>query len=130
MVKKVNLDYNLIESLIRSSNKKNASSDELKLSDITATSIISLKYDSLRELLEAISLLNGYKINNHICYVAFLIEILKLGDLANKFNSFRKLRNGINYYGDDILADDAKKLIIDINSSISVCKKLLNVKNT
>ena len=106
-IKQVNADYNLIASLKISSGKKLHSQELLTLNDDTATSKITLAYDALRELLEALAISKGYKIYNHECYTPFLKEIIKESGLGDKFDKFRKIRNDINYYGKDISADDA-----------------------
>ena len=66
--KKIKPDEGKVKSLIKSSRKKLLSSESLKMNDITAESKFSLSYDSLRELLEAVAIRNGYKIYNHECY--------------------------------------------------------------
>lgn len=79
---------------------------------------ISLLYDALRELLEAIALENGYKIYNHECYTSFLKEILGLSAQADSFDKVRKIRNGINYYGRKLSIEEARKVTEDILSLI------------
>ncbi len=70
--KKVNMDRNLINALTNSSSKRLKTQFLLELNEDTATSKISLTYDSLRELLEAVAISKGYKIYNHECYYSFL----------------------------------------------------------
>jgi len=77
MVKSISADEELLKSLLKTSENKIISAELLVLNDTTANSKISLAYDSLRELLEALALKNGFKIYNHECYTAFLKEILK-----------------------------------------------------
>ena len=77
IVKEIKKDDELIKSLINISKNKLESENKLSMSDITAASKLSLAYDSLRELLEALAIKHGYKIYNHECYTAFLKEILK-----------------------------------------------------
>lgn len=76
LVKDAKPDADMIKSLAESSENKLESESRLSMSDVTAVSKVSLAYDSLRELLEALALKNGYKIYNHECYAAFLKEIL------------------------------------------------------
>jgi len=111
IAKEVGIDENLINSLLKTSSNNLHSSDELKMDEKTANSKISLAYDSLRELLEALSMKKGYKIYNHECYVSFLKEILNEGEKAEEFNEIRKIRNAINYYGKDISIKDAEEVI-------------------
>ena len=125
-VKKVSIDANLIYSLKISSKKKLESANMLDLNETTAVSIISLCYDSLRELLEALAIKKGFKIYNHECFFAFLKEIIKEEKNAVLFDKFRKIRNGINYYGKDLSYEDAKKLKDEIIDLIKEIKHLID----
>lgn len=110
IVKNVKLDSDMIKSLTKSSKNKLESENKLAMSDITANSKISLAYDSLRELLEALALKNGYKVYNHECYSAFLKEIIEESNKGSEFDEIRKVRNAINYYGKDISVEEAEKV--------------------
>ena len=111
VVKNVKRDEDMIRSLIKSSRNKLESENKLAMSDITASSKLSLAYDSLRELLEALAFKNGYKIYNHECYTAFLKEIIGESDKGDEFDEIRKIRNDVNYYGKDISAEEAEDII-------------------
>lgn len=126
IIKKVNADFELCKSLQKSSEKKLSSAKLLEMNETTAASIITLSYDSLRELLEALAVKNGYKIYNHECYAAFLSDILGEEECANSFDSLRKLRNSINYYGQEISVNDAKTVFEDMGKLIKKCKLLLS----
>ncbi len=99
IAKSVKPDRDMAKALVGSSNNKMESEEMLPMSDVTAASKPSLAYDSLRELLEALSLKNGYKIYNHECYTAFLKEILNESAKGDDFDEIRKARNAVNYYG-------------------------------
>lgn len=86
---------------------------------------IPLLYDILRELLECIALEQGFKIYNPECYVAFLKEIIHQSSLGDEFNTFRLLRNGINYYGKKITPPEAVETIKQMIEFIKVIKGLL-----
>lgn len=122
LIKQIIPDNNLIISLIQSSDKKLKSQKKLELDDDTASSKISLAYDALRELLEALAISKGYKIYNHECYTAFLKEILKESDLGDQFDKFRRIRNDINYYGKDVTAHEAKQIIDGMMSYFEALK--------
>ncbi len=109
--KKVNLDENLINSLIKTSENKLKSSDKLELDETTANSKFILAYDSLREILEALALKNGFKIYNHEGYTAFLKEILNESNNGDEFDEIRKVRNDVNYYGKNINIKEAEDMI-------------------
>ncbi|MBI4143472.1 hypothetical protein HY487_01155 [Candidatus Woesearchaeota archaeon] len=122
LVKRISIDNNLIKSLILSSAKKSKSQKRLELDDETAGSKVSLAYDALRELLEALAISKGYKIYNHECYTAFFKQVMNESELGDRFDKFRKIRNDINYYGKDISAAEAKPLIEDMAGYIEELK--------
>lgn len=111
IAKEVNEDKELIASLLKTSQNKLDSEKKLELNEVTATSKISLLYDSLRELLEALAIRNGYKIYNHECYTYFLKEILNESIKGDEFDDLRKVRNSINYYAEDISVEEAKAVL-------------------
>lgn len=125
LVKNVNVDVNLINSLIKTSKNKLESENKLIMDDITSASKISLAYDSLRELLEALAVKLGYKIYNHEAYTSFLKEIVKETYLGDEFDELRKIRNSINYYGRPITIDEARKIIERIKVLREKIKSLL-----
>ena len=114
IAKDVKPDIGMIASLTKSSKNKSESESKLEMSNITAGSKLSLAYDSLRELLEALSLKNGFKVYNHECYAAFLKEVMKESYKADEFNEIRKVRNAVNYYGKEISPEEASEIIARI----------------
>jgi len=125
IVKVVKPDMNFIKSLIISSRNKLESESRLDMSDITAASKLSLAYDSLRELLEALALKKGYKVYNHECYTAFLKEIIRESRKGDEFDDVRKVRNALNYYGKSISAEEANTVISRIKNLRSFVSDLL-----
>jgi len=119
LVKQVRVDDNFAASLRASSANKLESQDLLPLNDTTAASKISLAYDAVRELLEAVAIERGFKVYNHECYCAFLREILKESALADSFDSFRKARNAVNYYGRNVSIAEAGFILTEMRSFIS-----------
>jgi hypothetical protein len=123
LVKRVSPDHNLIVSLKKSSQNKIASANMLKIDETTSSSVISLYYESLREILEALALSKGFKVYNHECFTAFLKEVIKEEELANLFDRFRQIRNRINYYGKEISLIEANNLKGEIVSLIKKIKE-------
>ena len=119
-------DDNLIKSLKESAEPNLDVAKSIVQSEKSYSSIVVLAYDSLRMLLEALSLEKGYKIYNHECYTSFLKEILNLNDLADKFDSLRLIRNSINYYGKRLGKDEFDVVYNDIITLIGEIKELLN----
>ncbi|MEK6818569.1 MAG: hypothetical protein AABY10_01405, partial [Nanoarchaeota archaeon] len=114
-----------ITSLKKTSQNKFDSEVKLELSKVTAGSKISLLYDSLRELLEALAISKGYKIYNHECYTCFLKEIVNESAKGDEFDELRKVRNGINYYAKDISVEEAKHILKRIEELREGVLKLL-----
>jgi hypothetical protein len=120
IIKNIKLDKNRIKAIKKIANEKIKSATILPEDHLISK--ITLFYDALRELLEAKALEEGFKIYNHECYNAFLKEILHKSNEANLFNEMRKIRNGINYYGQEIKKEESiyiiktlKKLIKKFN---------------
>ena len=125
IVKEVNPDLDMAKALEKSSKNKLESADKLEISAVTASSKLSLAYDSLRELLEALALKKGYKVYNHECYAAFIKEVLKDSEKGDEFDDVRKERNNVNYYGKEISVEEAEIVIFMIRKVRSFIEKLL-----
>jgi hypothetical protein len=125
IAKKITPDAELIKSLINTSNNKLESETKLAMEDVTADSKVSLAYDSLRELLEALSIKTSYKIYNHEGYTPFLKEILQQDSIAEEFDDIRKIRNSINYYGKSVSKEEAAEIIQRIISLRKLIGELL-----
>ena len=125
MIKAVRRDENLVSSLLESSGNRMKSEELLKMSEVTAGSKVSLAYDSLRELLEALAISNGFKVYNHECYSAFLKEMMNESYLGDEFDKIRKVRNAINYYGKSITAKEARSVIDKIKSLYEEVSEML-----
>lgn len=123
IVKKTKEDKNLAKSLLETAEIKLKSADSL--ADEFFISKISLLYDSLREILEALAIKKGFKIYNHECYVAFLKEIIGLSREADIFNDLRKTRNDINYYGKKLEKEEAEVIIGKLKNLISKFKNMI-----
>ena len=80
----------------------------------------------MREYCEAIGYLNGYKFLDHESIGFFLRDRLKEGVVFNKFDRYRKLRNGINYYGDDVEIETVKEAISEIPKMVKELSKYSN----
>ncbi len=107
-------DDNVMRSLRESAPLNLETAQLIAQTETSYSSIITLTYDSLRMLLEVLSLQNGYKIYNHECYTCFLREVLKLELLAEKFDPVREIRNRINYYGKRLGKDEFEVVYKDI----------------
>ena len=107
VVRKAQPDIQLARALIAMSDSQIATIEKLEITDITASTIMSNLYEALRQIAEAIAAKEGYKVYSHEAYTYYLKE--KGEDiLAAKFDRFRKIRNGIHYYGKSIEKESVK----------------------
>lgn len=125
LVKEVTPDKGLIESLKQSSQNVIKTNETIILNETTASTKVSLMYDSVRELLEALALSNGFKIYNHECFTSFLVTKCVKLQSANKFDRFRKIRNGLRYYGQRINTKEAHSLISEMKGLYTELIKML-----
>ena len=96
--------------------------DLLEINETSSSSVLVMNYESLRQILEAICLKEGYKVYSHEAYTFYL---KKLGEdsLAEKFDRLRKLRNGCNYYGKPVSSIVAKNAKFEVRKMCEILKK-------
>ncbi|NQU79281.1 hypothetical protein HQ545_05955 [Candidatus Woesearchaeota archaeon] len=123
-IKPASVNEDLIASLNISADKRYQTASRLVIDEITAATVFSLYYDCVRELLEALAIKHRFKIYNHDCFCAFLKEVLNKQSIGDKFDRFRKIKNGINYYGKDLDIDTALELITDLKDMIEYVKRI------
>ena len=121
IVKEVKVDLNLIKSAREIAEIKVKSAEILP--DKFFVGKITLLYDALREYLECLAIERGFRLYNHECYAAFIKEILRFSGEAYTFDTLRKIRNGINYYGKRVTAKEAKQIIINLLELINKFKE-------
>ena len=115
-------DTALAKSLLQNIKKDIKFLDSLKINENSARRLMVNYYDILRGVLESISAIDGYKIYSHEAFVYFL---KKKGEelFSIKFDRFRKIRNSINYYGDDISIEETKDNIEKMKEMINILVK-------
>lgn len=128
-VKKVPVDLIRAKSLIKSSEQALATAKIIPFKEETYKTILRELYESLRQYCEAIGYVKGYKFLNHESITCFLDEIIKEKQLSIKFDKYRKLRNGINYYGNTIDIETVKEALVEIPLLIYKLKKHFTAKN-
>lgn len=110
-IKKTRIDKELIRSLIEMSKIKEITVNSAKLDEINISAYVSMAYDSLREILEALCILKGYKVTSHICLGELLKSLISEFDFIS-FDRYRYVRNGINYYGTKVDYKQGKEIIL------------------
>jgi len=129
LIKKTKENKNLAQSLIEMADIKEETVRDSKIDERNISAYVSLAYDALRETLEALCVLKGYKVLSHLC----LGEMLKnwFSDFDyEEFDRLRYARNSINCYGVKIDFEQGKKLIEKIfRMRKTIIKKYLDVVN-
>ena len=124
IVKKVQIDTVRAKSLIKSSEQALSTAKIIPFKEETLKTIFRELYESLREYCEALGYIKGYKFLNHESITNFLDEVLEKKEISLKFDRYRKLRNGINYYGNAIEMQTVKDALIEIPSLINKLRKM------
>jgi len=122
-VKKVMPNKIRASSLFKSSIQAIETAKVIQLNPNTLKSILRELYEGLREYCEAIGYLRGYKFLDHESITYFLKDILKEQSVSIKFDRYRKLRNGVNYYGEDIDIETIKEAIIEVPKLVKELEK-------
>lgn len=118
-VRKASKDISLAKSLIISSKKDLEFLNNLKITKNSSRKLMVSYYDVLRSILEAIAAVDGFKIYSHEAFSYFLKE--KNEEIFSiKFDRFRKIRNSINYYGENISIDETEENIQEIKKMIKI----------
>ncbi|MBI4021281.1 MAG: hypothetical protein HY369_03495 [Candidatus Aenigmarchaeota archaeon] len=115
-------DIQLARSLIKMSDSLLETLAGIPCTPQSAPTIMTNFYEALREIVEAMAVKDGYKVYSHEAFTFYLRE---LGEttIAEKFDRFRRIRNGINYYGKPIDAPSAQAYSGDIRRTIEELKK-------
>jgi len=121
LIKRTEVDKELIKSLVEMSNIKEEAVKTANINEMNISAYVSLAYDSLREVLEALCILRGYKVLSHICIGELLKDILEDFDYE-EFDRLRWIRNSINYYGEKVEFEQGKEIIDKI---FAIKKKIL-----
>jgi len=110
-------------SLLKSSIQAIDTAKIIQLNPAALKTILRELYEGLREYCEAIGYLNGYKFLDHESITYFLRDILKEQPISVKFDRYRRLRNGINYYGEDIDIETVREAVIEIPKLVKEIEK-------
>ena len=110
-------------SLIKSSKQAIETAKTISLNIDTSKTILRELYEGLRECCEAIGYFKGYKFLDHESIGYFLRDVLNLQSVYAKFDRYRKLRNGINYYGESIDIETIREAIAEIPQMLKTLGK-------
>jgi len=123
LIKKVSPNFALVRSLVEMAKIKEQTVKNAKINSINVSAYVTLAYDALREILDAICISHGFKVLSHICTGELLKTLLDEFDHTT-FDRLRYIRNSINYYGVKVGLDEGLEFI----NQIFRMKKLLITK--
>lgn len=118
-MKKINSDFIRAKSLLKISKNSLEILNIVSLNKKTMNIIFRELYEGLRQYIEAIGYSKGFKFRTHEAITFFLKRILNEKQISLKFEKYRKLRNGLNYYGRPINIETVKDAIIEIPKIIN-----------
>ena len=122
-IKKVFKDILRSQNLFSASSKTLITALKTNFEPNAFQSIVRELYEALRQYCEALGYLHGYKFGTHEAITTFLEEMLYEKNIALSFDRYRKLRNGINYYGDDVAPETVKEALKEIPELITILSK-------
>src|SRR3989344_1086740 len=110
------------KSLLKSAQQAVSSAKKIPFEVDTLKSILRELYEGLRQYCEALGYQYGYKFLSHEVITIFLKEVIKNGKIALRFDHYRKMRNGINYYGDDVSIETVEEALQEIQKLLEQLK--------
>jgi len=110
LVKRQSKDNELAKSLIKDGVER---VEKMKELDINSFSKIIFEniYDALRDLLDALLSVEGYKSYSHEATISYLKNCGFEDSIIMQLDNFRYLRNSSKYYGKGISKDNADEIV-------------------
>lgn len=109
-VKKVSPDPELAISLMNDSRERFRSAEKLGTKEFSKI-IFENVYDALRDILDAILAVRGFKSYSHEASIAFLEKEGIEEPLTLELDNFRHLRNSSKYYDKSVSVDSAEEIL-------------------
>lgn len=117
-VKRQSPDKNLSKATFKESLER-LQLAELLWNKVKAKYVLENAYESMREAADAILYQEGYKSYSHEASIVYLLKKGFSDSEITELDRFRKIRNGIKYYGSDCEEEDA-------NSALKLAKTITN----
>ena len=126
-VQKIEKDDLRAKSLIKTAEDTLLSVQEIAIKEHNYNTILRELYEALRQYCEAIGYLRGYKFQSHEVITYFLVDLLKEENISLRFDHYRKLRNGINYYGRAVSKETVEKALVEVPKLMQKMMRYLNI---
>ena len=110
-VKKSSKDIELARSLLESMKARAKFVLSLEIKEESSKIIFENLYESIRESIDALMALSGYKSYSHAASIAFLGKFREFSELeVLELDKYRRKRNGSKYYGKGIEAGETREI--------------------
>ena len=109
-VKKQKPDANLSKATLKESIERLKFSKKL-VNKAKAKYVLENAYESMREASDSLLYIDGFKSFSHEASIVYLFKKGFSENEIMEFDRFRKIRNGIKYYGEDCEESDAQLAI-------------------
>ena len=127
-VKKQRPDKNLATATFEGSKERLALSQSLQQT-AKPKYVLENAYESMREAADSILYREGFKSFSHEASIVYLLKKGFSESDISEFDRFRRIRNGIKYYGTDCDESDAKAAIALAEKIINKIREMLgNIK--
>lgn len=111
-LREVSPDLGKARSLLKRSQKRLQHAHEQAIKDKNAFQILENVYESLREIIESLMAVEGFKAADHVAAIAWTAEYLDLSRAKiNKLHKFRKLRNASRYEAERIKPQQTREIL-------------------
>lgn len=129
--KKVSIDKEFAKSLVKIASFRMKKAKKENPTDENAFFIVENVYGAVKELIDAIMALDGYKSYSHEACIDFLKQFYSREitmAMIFRIDRYRKLRNDIKYRGILPSLDEGKAAITDMGEAFAVLRSLINRK--
>ncbi len=120
---KVSIDEERAKSLIETSEDRISIVN--KVNNKNCNFVFEDYYTSVLEMIQALVILKGFKVTNHLCLGFYLRDVLKRDDLFIIFDDLRYKRNALTYYGNRMDFETCMAAIKKAKELLNELKKLL-----
>jgi len=126
-VKKASPDIELAKALIKDADSRRLKIKALDTKEFSKI-IFENIYDALRNLIDSILAIDGYKSYSHEASISYLKKYSFEDYTLEKIDNFRFQRNGSKYYGKDLEVDVVSDILIFYDLISPRLKKILEDK--
>ena len=123
-VKKQSIDQNTSKATFKDAKERLTFAKSL-YKKVQAKYVLENAYEAMREAADAVLYSEGFKSYSHEASIVYLLKKNVSYEEISDINRFRKIRNGIKYYGKDCDQNDAKDALILAEKIIRKIERIL-----